>query len=86
MSHCVQGDKSTRDTYFVDLEMRFVPLGPDHTCGRNSHFDVNIIYRAGHPICRKVLKKMFREVPPADWLILYLPTAQAGTRNSHAKT
>ena len=26
--------------------------------------------RAGHPICRKVLKIMFWEVPPADWLIL----------------
>ena len=27
-------------------------------------------YRAGRPICRKVLKIMFWEVPPADWLIL----------------
>ena len=27
-------------------------------------------YRAGHPICRKVLKLMFWDVPPADWLIL----------------
>ena len=26
--------------------------------------------RAGRPICRKVLKIMFWEVPPADWLIL----------------
>ena len=28
------------------------------------------LYRAGHPICRKVLKIMFWEVPWADWLIL----------------
>ena len=28
------------------------------------------LYRVGHPICRKVLKIMFWEVPPADWLIL----------------
>ena len=27
-------------------------------------------YRAGHPICRKVLKIMLWEVPLADWLIL----------------
>ena len=26
--------------------------------------------RAGHPVGRKVLKVMFWEVPPADWLIL----------------
>ena len=26
--------------------------------------------RAGHPICRKVLKIMFWEIPPADWLVL----------------
>ena len=44
------------------------------------------VYRAGHPICHKVLKIMFWEVPPADWLILWLPTAQAGPRNSHRKT
>ena len=30
----------------------------------------DIQYRAGRPICRKVLKIMFWEVPPADWLIL----------------
>ena len=29
-----------------------------------------LLYRAGRPICRKVLKIMFWEVPPADWLIL----------------
>ena len=27
-------------------------------------------YKAGRPICRRVLKIMFWEVPPADWLIL----------------
>ena len=27
-------------------------------------------YRAERPICRKVLKIMIWEVPPADWLIL----------------
>ena len=34
-------------------------------------FEVNL-YRAGRPtpICCKVLKIMFWEVPPADWLIL----------------
>ena len=31
-------------------------------------------YRAGRPICRKVLKIMFWEVPPADWLLLYSVT------------
>ena len=44
-----------------------------------------VLYIAGRPICRKVLKIMFREVPPADWLILQIPTAQAGPRNSHGK-
>ena len=44
------------------------------------------MYRVGRPICRKVLKIMFWEVPPADWLILWLPTSQAGPRNSHGKT
>ena len=35
-------------------------------------------YRAGRPICPKVLKIMFWEVPPADWLILsYLLPRQA---------
>ena len=43
-------------------------------------------YSAGRPICHKVLQKMFWEVPPADWLILLLPSAQAGPRNSHGKT
>ena len=28
------------------------------------------LYRAGRPICRKVLNIMFWEVPLADWLIL----------------
>ena len=28
------------------------------------------VYRAGRPICGKLLKIMFREVPPADCLIL----------------
>ena len=32
--------------------------------------DSTLMYRAGCPICRKVLKIMFLEVPPADWLIL----------------
>ena len=44
----------------------------------NSHFFFasqiyawcNCNYRAGRPLCRKVLKIMFWEVPPADWLIL----------------
>ena len=45
-----------------------------------------VFYRVGLPICRKVLKIMFWEVPKADWLILLLPTAQAGPRNSHGKT
>ena len=27
-------------------------------------------YRAIHPVSRKVLKMMFSEIPPADWLIL----------------
>ena len=43
-------------------------------------------YRAGRPICPKVLKILFWEVPAADWLILLLPTAQSGPRNSHGKT
>ena len=30
----------------------------------------NLIYRAGHPVSRKVSKIMFWEVPLADWLIL----------------
>ena len=30
----------------------------------------NFFYRAGRSICRKALKIMFWEVPPADWLIL----------------
>ena len=45
--------------------------------------DYNMFYRAGRPICRKVLKIMFWEVPPTDLLILLLPTALAGPRNSH---
>ena len=32
--------------------------------------ELTISYRVGRPICRKVLKIMFWEVPPADWLIL----------------
>ena len=43
-------------------------------------------YRAIHPVSRKVLKMMFSEIPPADWLILQLPTAQAGPHNSCGKT
>ena len=33
-------------------------------------FSWQFVYRAGRPICRKVLKIMFWEVPPADRLIL----------------
>ena len=35
-----------------------------------SVFNIQIKYRAGRPICRKVLKITFWEVPLADWLIL----------------
>ena len=45
---------------------------------RTTHLDLRLgytklikrLFRAGRPICRKVLKIMFGEVPPADWLIL----------------
>ena len=40
-------------------------------------------YRAFFPVSRKVFKTMIWEIPPADWLILQLPTAQAGPHNSH---
>ena len=40
--------------------------------GNQLHFldQSSMIYRAGRPICSKVLKIMFWEVPPADWLTL----------------
>ena len=38
-------------------------------------------YRAFFPVCREVLKMMFWEIPPADWLLVDLPTAQAGPHN-----
>ena len=40
--------------------------------GKNKRQTLHLhcFYRVGRPICRKVLKKMFWEVPPADWLIL----------------
>ena len=37
-----------------------------HTCT----LQISVMYRAGRLICRKVLKIMFWDVPPADWLIL----------------
>ena len=43
-----------------------------------------IVNRAIHPVCRKVLM-MIWEVCPADWLILQQPNAQAGPCNSHGK-
>ena len=36
-------------------------------------------------VCHKVLKMMFWEIPPADLLILPLPTVQAGPRNLSCK-
>ena len=43
-------------------------------------------YRAIQPFCREVLKMMFWEIQLSDWLVLQLPTAQAGPRNLHRKT
>ena len=43
--------------------------------------DVLDLYRAFFPVCCKVLKMSFWEIPRADWLILQLPTAQVGLRN-----
>ena len=37
---------------------------------RHFHTFQNELYRAGSPICLKVLKIIFWEVPAADWLIL----------------
>ena len=39
------------------------------------------IYRAFFPVSREGVKTMIWEIPPAGWLILQLPTAQAGPRN-----
>ena len=39
------------------------------------------MYRVFFLVCRKVSKRTFWETPSADWLILQLPTAQAGPRN-----
>ena len=39
------------------------------------------IYRAFLPVCHKVLKIMFLEIPPADWLILQQPTAHLACLN-----
>ena len=61
------------------LKMRclsnFTEISPKH------HFE----YTVGRLVIRKVLKIRIWEVPPADWLILWLHTAQAGPRNSHGK-
>ena len=43
------------------------------------------MYRAFFPVSSKVFKTMIWEIPPAEWLILQLPTAQAGPRNLHGK-
>ena len=63
--------ESTSEVGLSDLrpELRLEPL--------------SIFYRAFFPVCRKVLKMLFWEIPPADWPTLQLPTAQAGPRNSH---
>ena len=44
---------------------------PAHSeaCLLEPGWQTHALYRAGRPICRKVLKIMFWEVPPADWLI-----------------
>ena len=44
------------------------------------------IYRAFFPVSREGVKTMIWEIPPAGWLILQLPTAQAGPHNSHGRT
>ena len=53
--------------YFTNMDINQVvkwqlPKSPRGTRPR--------IYRVGRPICRKVLKIMFWDVPPADWLLL----------------
>ena len=49
-----------RSNFCGDMRQKFVCLW----------LKMGIQYRAGRPICHKVLKIMFWEVPPADWLIL----------------
>ena len=50
------------------LRHRHLPHKTIHLC--RAYREVKNYYRAGRPICRKVLKIMFWEVPPADRLIL----------------
>ena len=67
---------------FVIADVFIIYLRQQVFDGTTVTFD-KVVYRAFFTVCRKVLKMLFWEIPPADWPTLQLPTAQAGPHNSH---